>query len=222
MKAFEDIFALACHRHGGEAAVRARLPEVASGATLRKRTDAWYLSTMMRRIFRAGLSHDMVDKKWPAFEDAFFGFEPEKLVLMSDHMLDERLQDTRLIRHAGKMQAIRFNAQMVREISREHGGFGRFLSEWPDQDIVGLWLVLGRKGKQLGGNSAPAFLRMAGRDTWYPTDDVRAGLIANGVIDRALSSQRDRRAAQAAINTWQAESGLPQAHVSRILSMTVG
>lgn len=222
MKPFVDMLALASRRHGGEKAVRAHLPEVLTPAALARRSDAFYLSAMMRRIFRAGLSHQLVDNKWPAFEEAFFGFDPEKLVLMPDDMLDARMQDTRLIRHYGKMRAIRHNAQLVLDIASEHRGFGRFIGQWPDTDLTGLWLVLSKRGKQLGGNSAPAFLRMVGRDTWYPTGDVLAALIANGVVDKALSSQRDRRAAQAAFNAWQAESGLPQAHISRILSMTVG
>ena len=120
------------------------------------------------------------------------------------------------------MKAIRDNAQMVLDISREHGGFGRFLGQWPDQDVAGLWRELSRRGKQLGGNSAPAFLRMVGRDTWYPTNDVRAALTARAIIDGKLTSQRDRRAAQAAFNQWQQESGWPQAHISRVLAMTVG
>ena len=222
MKPFADIHALACQRHGGESAVRAAMPKVLKPAALARKPDAFYLSNMMRRIFRAGLSHRLVDNKWPAFEEAFFGFDPEKLVLMPDDMLDARMQDTRLIRHFGKMQAIRHNAQLVLDIAREHGSFGRYIGQWPDDRLVELWRDLSRRGKQLGGSSAPAFLRMVGRDTWYPTGDVLAGLIANGVVDRALASQRDRRAAQAAFNTWQAESGLPQAHISRTLSMTVG
>ena len=222
MTPFADILETACARHGGRPGVEASLPRLASNTSLKRRSDAWFLSTMMRRIFRAGLKHSVVDQRWPAFEEAFFGFDPEKLILMPDSMLDERMQDSRLIRHWGKMKAIRHNAQMVADVSREHGGFGVFLSSWPDQDVAGLWRELARRGQQLGGNSAPAFLRMAGRDTWYPTPDVLAALIARGVLDKALSSQRDRRAAQQAFNHWQAESGWPQAHISKVLALTVG
>lgn len=222
MRSFSDIHSLACRRHGGPEAVAAGLPTVLKPAALAKKSDAFYLSAMMRRVFRAGLTHSLVDAKWPAFEDAFFGFDPEKLVLMPDDMLDARMQDTRLIRHYGKMRAIRHNAQLVTDVAREHGNFGRFIGQWPDDAVADLWRELSRRGKQLGGNSAPAFLRMVGRDTWYPTGDVLAGLIANGVVDKALASQRDRRAAQQAFNQWQQESGLPQAHISRILAMTVG
>jgi 3-methyladenine DNA glycosylase Tag len=219
---FSDILATAVQRKGGLKAVEKALPKVLSTAALKKRSDAWYLSTMTRRIFRAGLKHSLVDAKWPAFEEAFFGFDPEKLVLMPDEMLEQRMQDERLVRHWGKMKAIRPNALMVRELSGAYGGFGAFLAQWPDDDIVGLWRELAKRGKHLGGNSGPAFLRMAGRDTWYPTGDVTAALVARDIIPKSLSSQRDRRAAQQAFNQWQQESGRPQAHISRILSFTVG
>ncbi len=222
MLKFEQILKAACARKGGLEAVEAMLPKVASARTLRGRSDAWYLSAMTRRIFRAGLKHSLVDARWPAFEQAFFGFDPEKLVLMPDSMLDERMQNPALIRHWGKMKAIRPNAQMVLDISREAGGFGRFLSDWPDQELAGLWLVLSKRGQQLGGNSAPMFLRMVERDTWVPATDVVAALVAQGIIDKSVASQRDKRAAQAAFSAWQQESGRPQSHISRILSFTVG
>ena len=85
-----------------------------------------------------------------------------------------------------------------------------------------MWMLLKKRGKQLGGNSGAAFLRMVGRDTWYPTDDVISVLRAHRIIDKNLSSQRDQRAAQAAFNQWQSESGRPQAHISKVLALTVG
>lgn len=222
MLKFEQILETAALRKGGERAINALMPEVVSDKTLMSRSDAWYLSAITRRIFRAGLKHSLVDARWPAFEQAFFGFDPEKLVLMSDAMLDERMLDARLIRHWGKMKAIRPNAQMVMELSVEHGGFGRFLAQWPQDDTVGLWRCLFKRGKQLGGNSAPMFLRMVGRDSWVPTTDVVAALVAQGIIDKSAASQRDQRAAQQAFNQWQAESGRPQSHISRLLAFTVG
>lgn len=224
MKKFDDIYALACKRHG-EAELQARFKhyaKISSKAKLTKQSDAYYLSTMTRRIFRAGLKHALVDKRWPAFEEAFFGFDPEKLVLMTDAMLDDRMQNTALIRHWGKMKSIRYNAQFVLDVTQEAGGFGRWLAAWPEDDIVGLWLQLKKRGKQLGGNSGCQFLRMVGKDTWIPTNDVVAALVAQGIVDKAPSSQRDQKAAQAAFNQWQQQSGLPLAHISMALACTVG
>ncbi|WP_040297297.1 DNA-3-methyladenine glycosylase I [Alcanivorax hongdengensis] len=219
---FNDLLALAVNRKGSLKAVEAQLPAVLEPAALRARDDAFYLSAMMRRIFRAGLKHSLVDNKWPAFEEAFFGFEPEKLVLMPDSMLDERMQDTRLIRHWGKMKAIRHNAQLVMDLATEYGSVGQWLADWPAEDTVGLWQILKKRGKQLGGNSGAAFLRMVGKDTWYPTEDVVAVLKSHNVIDKPPSSQRDQKAAQQAFNHWQQQSGRPQAHISKILAFTVG
>lgn len=222
MKKFDDLYRLACDRKGGSKALQSLMPAVASGTKLKRQTDAFYLSAMTRRIFRAGLKHSLVDARWPAFEEAFFGFDPEKLVLMSDAMLDERMQDKRLIRHWGKMKSIRHNAQFVLDVAQAEGSFGKWIAAWPAEDIVGLWLQLKKRGQQLGGHSAPAFLRMVGKDTWYPTRDVVAALVGQGVIDKAPASQRDQKLAQAAFNQWRQESGRPLAEISRILACTVG
>ncbi|GAA5125377.1 DNA-3-methyladenine glycosylase I [Alloalcanivorax gelatiniphagus] len=219
---FRDLMALAVNRKGGVKQVEAQLPAVKTPAQLRKPDDAFYFSAMTRRIFRAGLTHALVDARWPAFEEAFFGFDPEKLVLMPDTMLEDRMQDTRLIRHWGKMKAIRHNARLVLDLREEYGSVGNWLADWPAEDTVGIWMLLKKRGRQLGGNSGAAFLRMVGRDTWYPTGDVVAALKSHNIIDKAPSSQRDQRAAQAAFNAWQAESGRPQAHISKILAFTVG
>lgn len=219
---FDALHRLATQRHGATSLSTAYLPQVLDAPDLMARDDAFYLSAMTRRIFRAGLRYKLVDNKWPAFEAAFFNFDPDKLVLMPDAMLESRMQDTRLIRHWGKMKAIRVNAQMVLDIRQQYGSVGQWLAQWPADDTIGLWLLMRRQGKQLGGNSAPAFLRMVGKDTWYPTTDVVAALSAHGIIDKAPTSQRDLKAAQAAFNTWQQQSGWPQAHISQMLAYTVG
>lgn len=222
MRSFEDILEAAVKRKGSLKVVEALLPDVASTQQLIERSDAWYLSALVRRVFRAGMRHSVVDNRWPAFEAAFFGFDPDKLVLMPQEMLEQRMADPALIRHRRKMQSIPLNAAMVCALRQEYGGVGRWLAQWPVEDTVGLWRQLAKRGAQLGGHSGPAFLRMVGRDSWYPTGDVSAGLIASGVVDRAPTSQRDLKAAQQAFNHWQQQSGRPQAHISRILAQTVG
>lgn len=219
---FKQLLTLAVNRKGGLKQVEAQLPAVKTPAQLRQPDDAFYFSAMTRRVFRAGLTHALVDARWPAFEQAFFDFDPEKLVLMPDSMLEQRMQDERLIRHWGKIKAIRHNAQLILDLRREYGSVGNWLADWPADDTVGLWQLLKKRGKQLGGNSGAAFLRMVGRDTWYPTEDVIAVLRSHRVIDKAVASQRDQRAAQAVFNQWQAESGRPQAHISKIIAFTVG
>ena len=111
---------------------------------------------------------------------------------------------------------------VVLDLAEEYGSVGNWLADWPADDTVGMWLLLKKRGKQLGGNSGAAFLRMVGRDTWYPTGDVIAALKAQNIIDKPPASQRDQRSAQAAFNVWQQESGWPQAHISKVLAFTIG
>ena len=80
----------------------------------------------MRRVFRAGLKHTLVDGKWPEFEKAFFGFDPEKISLMSDEQLENMMQNDKIIRHWGKIKAVRANAFMVSSIAEKEGSFCPF------------------------------------------------------------------------------------------------
>lgn len=221
MRDYQWLHEYCLNRFGSAAALEARLPGPKTAEQLRQPTDDRYLSLLSLRIFRAGLKHSLVDAKWPAFEKAFFGFDPEKVVLMGGEHIERLMQDAALIRHLGKLKSVPRNAQFVLDIAREHGSFGNWLAAWPTEDIVGLWRYLAKHGCQLGGLSAPRFLRMAGKDTFIPTTDVVAALKAQQVIDKVPSSIRDLAAVQAAFNSWQQQSGRPLCQLSVMLGHTV-
>lgn len=221
MRDYQWLYEYCLNRFGSVEALEARLPQAKSPAELAAVGDDRYLSLISLRIFRAGLKHSLVDAKWPAFEEVFFGFDPEKVVLMGGERLENLMQDTRLIRHLGKLKSVPRNAQMVRDIAREYGSFGKLLADWPASDIVGLWKLLAKRGNQLGGMSAPRFLRMAGKDTFVLSDDVVAALKAQEIVDKTPTSQKDLALVQAAFNAWQEQSGRPLCHISMMLSYTV-
>lgn len=221
MRDYRWLHEYCLNRFGSAAALEARLPVPRSAGELRAVADDRYLSLISLRIFRAGLKHSVVDAKWPAFEEVFFGFDPHKVVLMGDEHLERLMRDERLIRHLAKLKSVPRNAQFVLDVAREKGSFGNLLADWPVSDIVGLWRFLAKRGNQLGGLSAPRFLRMAGKDTFIPTEDVVAALVAQGVIDKAPTSQKDLAAVQDAFNRWQAESGRPLCQLSVMLAHTV-
>ena len=209
------------NRFGSQKALEARLPTAKSPAQLRKISADRYLSTMALRVFRAGLKHSLVDSKWPAFEEVFFGFDPEKIVLVGAERLERLMQDTRIIRHFGKLKSVPRNAQMILDVTMEHGSFGDFIADWPVEDITGLWQYIAKHGNQMGGLSAPRFLRMIGKDTFIPSWDVVAALNAQEIVDKVPSSKRDQAAVQAAFNQWHAESGRPMCQLSAMLAFTV-
>ena len=134
--AFNPILEAAQARHG-TAALAARLSQPRTPAELEALGDDRYLSQMSLRIFRAGLKHSLVDAKWPAFEEVFAGFEPRRVRAMPDEALEALLADRRLIRHWGKLKAVRDNAAAMIAIADEHGSFG-------------VWLAAGRLAKSSG------------------------------------------------------------------------
>lgn len=221
MRDYQWMLEFGVNRFGSLAALEARLPTPASTAQLRALSDDRYLSLIARRVFRAGLRHSVVDAKWDSFEEVFWGFDPEKVVLLSAEHIERLMQDTRIIRHLGKLKSVPRNAQMVLDVRQEYGSFGAFLAQWPQQDIVGLWRYLVKQGHQMGGLSAPSFLRMAGKDTFVPSRDVVAGLVAQDIITKQPTSQRDLAAVQEAFNLWQAQSGRPLCQLSMLLALTV-
>lgn len=220
MRDYQWLHEHCLNRFGSAAALEARLPQPQSPQALEALADDRYLSLLALRIFRAGLKHSLVDAKWPAFEAVFFGFVPEKVVLMGGEHLERLMQDTRIIRHLGKLRSVPINAQMLLDVAQEHGSFGHFIAHWPVENITGLWRYLTRHGNQLGGLSAPRFLRMVGKDTFIPTQDVVAALNAQKIVDRVPTSQRDLTAVQEAFNTWRAQSGRPLCQLSMMLAHT--
>ncbi len=189
--------------------------------SVKKAGDDRYLSLMSLRIFRAGLKHEMVDAKWPAFEKAFHGFDPKRVRAMSDEDVEHLMKDARLIRHLGKLKAVHANAAALCDLAQEQGSFGAWLAQWPGAEIVRLWDELGRRFTQLGGSSAPYFLRMAGKDTFVLTPYVVKALNHWGAFEGEPKGKGDRARVQAQFNEWAAETHLPLAHLSMTLAASV-
>ena len=131
------------------------------------------------------------------------------------------MQDARIIRHLGKLKSVPRNAQFILDVQKEKGSFGALIADWPVSDIVGLWKYLAKHGCQLGGLSTPRFLRMVGKDTFVPSDDMVAALKAQKIIDKVPTSLKERAAVQAAFNQWQEQSGRPLCQLSVMLAHTV-
>ena len=222
MQSFSVIYEKAAARKGGTDALEALLPKPKSAAQLKRITDDRYLAEMTKCVFRSGFVWQIIEHKWPGFELAFDHFDTIACAMLSDEDLERLGQDERIVRNAKKIAAVRGNAQFVREAKEEHGGFGRYLAQWPNDDIVGLWDELKRRGQRLGGNTGPFFLRFVGKDTFMLSGDVVTALMRQKVIDKAPSSKKALAAVQNAFNEWRADSGRSLSEISRTLACTVG
>jgi len=193
MADFEAVRKAAITRLGGDAALKARLPKVASAKKLKAMDDAQYFSVISFRVFSAGLKRSMVEAKWPAFEEVFHGFEPKKVRAMSDEDLESLMNDSRIIRHWGKIRATHHNAAAMCDLVDEYGSFAAYITDWPDDNLVGLWEDMAKRFKQLGGRSAPMVLRHLGRDSHMPSEDTIRGLQHFGFYDGSGKGKKETR-----------------------------
>jgi 3-methyladenine DNA glycosylase Tag len=222
MKPFAEIITRAAGRKGGEAALQQLLPaEIKTTAELAAETDDRYLAGMTRAIFKAGFVWKVIDAKWPGFEAAFWGFDIDRCRGMSPDDEDSLCRDERIIRNRQKIVTVPHNAQLIARLSKEHGGFGRFLAEWPAADFVGLLDYLGRHGARLGGQTSQYFLRFAGVDGFVLSRDGVAALIDAGVVDKPPTSKGALQKVQQSYNRWREESGYGLAAISRILALSI-
>ena len=223
MKSFEKIRARAAERKGGDGVLKKLLGPEPDNASLAATPDDRVLSTMANRIFSAGFVWSVIEQKWPGFEEAFLGFEPKRLLFQPEDFWHDLASDKRIVRNPQKIRSVRENAEFVERISKEHGGFGKFLATWPADDQIGLTAFLGKHGSRLGGNTGQYLLRWLGWDTFIVSADMAAALRDAGLeIAENPTSRKDLSAIQQQLNEWRAETGLPYAHLSRILSMSIG
>ncbi|MBZ9612416.1 DNA-3-methyladenine glycosylase I [Rheinheimera maricola] len=219
---FDRIYQRACDRKGGRKALDALLGESVSAAELATIADNLLLGELTKKVFQSGFVWRVVRQKWPGFCEVFFDFNIEKILLMSDEMLEAKARDERIIRNAGKVFTIRHNAMMIDDVARKHGSFARFIADWPTTDIIGLWAYLKQHGARLGGNTGPYALRAMGKDTFILSTDVEAYLRATKVFDGGINSKRSLAQIQQQFNLWQQQSGRSLAHISQIIALSVG
>ena len=223
MTHFAIIRARAAKRKGGDAELMALLPKVKSVTTLARMKDDRILSDMTKRVFSAGFAWSVIEKKWPGFEAAFLGFEPRRLLAQPDEFWERLASDSRIVRNAQKIMAVRANAQFISGIAKEHGSFGKFLAAWPGTDQVGLLDLLAKRGARLGGRTGQFLLRFVGKDCFVLSMDVVTCLRDAGLdISENPGSKKDLRKIQEQFNVWVEETGLPLTHLSRICAMSLG
>ena len=220
MHHFDEIFSLAANRHGGEAALNAKLAKPKSAAELAATPEDRWLAIMTKCIFQSGFNWKVIEAKWEGFEAAFNGFDPGRCAFMDDDAFDALLKDTRIVRHGAKIASVRDNAAFLLDL-RDKGGAGQVLGGWPATDYIGLLDLLKTRASRLGGNTGAYAMRFSGRDSFILSKDVTARLIAEGVIDKPAGSKASMKAVQGAFNTWMEQSGRSLTEVSRVLAMSL-
>lgn len=219
---FDAIYQRAIERKGGENNLELLLNKPLPSEELASLPEDRWLSAFSMKVFQCGISWKVVRNKWPNFEQLFFGFKVEPLLMLSDEVWEQKAKDPAIIRHLTKVMSIPHNARMIYEARIEHGSFSQMVADWPSEDITGLWVYLKKHGNRLGGNTGPYTLRQMGADTFIFSTDVEAYLRNTGIIDSAKTTKRAMTAANKAFCHWREESGRSLSEISQIIAYSTG
>ena len=220
--AFNKLYQLAAKRKGGEQALQYLLGDAPDNNALAQLSDDRILSAFTKKVFQSGFVWRVVENKWPDFEETFFNFNIEKILMMPEEMLEKKAADPKIIRNYNKVKTIKANAQMIFEQQQNGSSFAEFMANWPTNDIIGLWSYLKKHGQRLGGNTGPYALRVLGKDSFLLSSVVEAYFRAHQIIDGGLQSKKSLTAIQNHFNDLQQLSGLSLTQLSRLIAFAHG
>lgn len=219
---FAAIYQRAAKRKGSEQRLTQMVSMPLEPAEVAELTDAEFLSAFSKKVFQSGFVWRVVEQKWPAFEEVFFQFDIEKVLLMPDEMLEKKAANPAIIRNFKKVMTVRDNAMMIADVGREHGSFGKFVSQFLNGKQIELWTYLKKHGSRLGGNTGPYALRALGVDTFLLSRDVEGYFRQHKLIEGGLTSKRNLTEISRHFNRWHDETGLPYQALSQILAFSCG
>lgn len=226
MEKIQSIYQRAIDRKGGADNVELLLSPYQtlanSNTELAKLGNDRFLAEFTKKVFQSGFVWRVVENKWPNFEEHFFDFNIEKILMMPDEMLERKAQDPKIIRNFKKVQTIKANAHMIHDVELEQGSFSEFIAAWPEEDIIGLWTYLKKHGQRLGGNTGPYALRTLGKDTFLLSRDVESYFRNHELINGGLTSKSSLSTIQQCFNEWREQSGYSLKKISSLIALSTG
>ncbi|MBI4363014.1 MAG: DNA-3-methyladenine glycosylase I [Euryarchaeota archaeon] len=130
----------------------------------RPRGDDGYFEQMSKVIFRSGLNHEVIEKKWPGFREAFSGFDPGRVARFGPRDIERLMEDTSIVRNRRKIEATIENAREFLAVQKEHGSFHRFIRQTGRGGEEALVRAVRDRFAFLGGHTAVFFLRAVGEE----------------------------------------------------------
>ena len=102
LEPFQQILARAAERKGSEDYVLEMAGASLDDELLAEIPDDRWLAAFTKQIFQSGFVWRVVEDKWPGFEEVFFQFDIEKMLMMPDEMWEAKCKDERIIRNGKK------------------------------------------------------------------------------------------------------------------------
>jgi len=130
--------------------------------SLQLRSDADALREITRLIFSVGFRLGEVNRRWPAFEAAFQGFEPAVVAAFDPSSLSLLHANPGLIRNRSKLSATLSNARTLVRLAEVYGSFSAILDALSAEVFERRTEFIQSTFTHVGPITAYAFLRLAG------------------------------------------------------------
>ena len=95
-----------------------------------------YLEVLTKAVFESGISWAVIENKWSGFQEAFVSFDADAVADFTPDDVDRLSQDTRIVRNRRKIEATIWNAQTMKALEGEFGGFKKYLGSHADYDAL--------------------------------------------------------------------------------------
>ncbi len=220
---FATIYERACQHKGGEEKLAKLLPSPLSQTELMKVSEDRFLALMSKSILQAGFNWQVIERKWGEIEAAYFAFNIDTLLMLSDEQWEAYTDDRRVIRNWQKIKAVKENALFIHDCRSQYQGIASLIAKWPCEDQRSLLELLNKSGSRLGGQTAQWFLRRIGKDCFVLSGDVVTTLRGTGLeLKPKPSSKRELLLIQDTFNAWHQETGRCMTHLSKIAAFASG
>lgn len=120
--------------------------------------DNGYLEQMTKAIFQAGFSWQVINKKWPGFQEAFDHFDVDTVAAYDVPDVERLMANPDIVRNSRKIMATIENARTIQAIRQEHGTFYSYLRSLDELAYLQRREVLAKRFKGLGRTSCFVFL----------------------------------------------------------------
>jgi len=132
---------------------------------LRPPTDSAYFENLSRCVFQSGLNWATIASRWPAFREAFEGFEIARVAGYGAGDIARLMGDARIIRNRNKILATLHNAREFERIIKESGSVPAWLDGLDkSNNYQGVIRRISSRFKHVGATSVPLWLYSVGED----------------------------------------------------------
>ena len=128
-------------------------------------SDSAYYENMSRCVFQSGLNWATIADRWPAFKNAFEGFEIARVAGYGAGEITRLMGDARIIRNRNKILATIHNAREFERIINENGSVPAWLDGLDkSNNYGGVIKRIVSRFKHVGSTSVPLWLYSVGEN----------------------------------------------------------